>query len=261
VTKKITSLVELQRHFIAAIIDEVPTVLLESVHDTESGLNARQRMNIYKNNVFATLTDALKKTYASILSLVGEEAFTVVARKYITQYPSISRNLYDFGDKFSLLLESLSATVSLPYLSDMAQLDWMYRQVLHETENTPLDMHALQSISSEKYPALKFNLKSASRLLASRFPLLKMWHLCRGKAEEIVHLDEGGDKLLITRHASLAMTIEKLTEGEFALLSAFKEHLPFEKACVLALQAEPVFNIEAFLQKQVLTGMIAAFSF
>jgi hypothetical protein len=179
----------------------------------------------------------------------------------MTQYPSISRNIYDFGDRFPLFLESLSAISSLPYLSDMARLDWAYHQVLHEAENRPFDMHALQSISPEKYPVLKFSLKSASRLLASRFPLLKMWCLCREKEEELVHLDEGGHQLLIMRHVSLTMTIEKLTAGEFVLLSAFKAQLSFEKACVLALKAEPVFNIEVFLQKQILAGTIAAFSF
>jgi len=72
-------LYELQHQFINAILHE-----------------SDERLNIYKNNFFITLTSVLKKIYRSIFILIGEEAFTLAAREYIQLHPSYKRkNLYE----------------------------------------------------------------------------------------------------------------------------------------------------------------------
>lgn len=250
---------ELQHQFINAMMNEAQTSLLNSIKQNK--LTAGQCLNIYKNNVLITLTQVLKDIYPAIVSLVGEESFMAVAQQYITQYPSTSRNVHDFGDKFPAFLEDYAPARSLPYLPDVARLAWSYHEVFHEEVPCAFELNELSLISAAQYPLLKFSLTPASRLLASRFPLLKIWRLCQEEQAEEVNLDEGGDKLLVVRSTSLEITIEKLTAGEFALLSAFENQVNFETACLLALSAEPVFNIDTALQKHVLSGSIAAFSF
>ena len=62
-----------------------------------NGLSAARRLQVYRNNVFASLTGALRACYPVINRLVGERFFDLAAKHYIRYYPSSSGNLHELG--------------------------------------------------------------------------------------------------------------------------------------------------------------------
>ncbi len=245
---------DLQRYFKDSIFNKNEQL---NIFINENNLTAEKRLQIYRNNIFITLTTALRNIYPSIQRLVGEEFFAGLANKYIRVHPSTSGNLHAFGDKFAEFISVFPPAQTLSYLPDVARLEWAYHEVFHGEDYISFDINKLKSIPKEKYGNIKFKLNPNCRLFAFRFPIVHIWQICKietnNQAE--VNLAEGGEKVLVIRR-QLEVTFEKLTEGEFVLLSALKRGIIFAEACALALHAELRLDVNIFLQKHILSGTI-----
>lgn len=227
----------------------------------ENGLTAKNRLQIYRNNIFTTLTETLKNIYPVIESLVGEDFFAGVASHYMTLYPPISGDLNEFGHLFPEFLSQFKPAQSLPYLCDVANLEWAYHEVFSEERGSLFDFEKLEAVPEKKYNIIKFKLHPASRLLSSSFPILDIWRLCqvRNGNEETVDIAKGGQEIFIIRR-QLEVTFEIVSKGEFALLSALKNGALFADACSDALRAESGIDINHCLQKHLLQCSIVSFS-
>jgi hypothetical protein len=219
-----------------------------------------ERLQVYRNNVFVSLTQALAAVYPVLVRLVGEDYFGQAARRFIRQHPSRSGNLHDFGRELAGFLARLPEAGSLPYLADVAALEWAWHEAFHAADAPPLDAARLAAMSEEEVAALRFRLHPAARLVASRYPVLAIWETNQegAPAEGEVCLDAGADWLLIARR-SLARTIERLTPGEHALLAALGSGAPLAEACEAAAAASPDIDLEAamarFVADQVLVQL------
>ena len=81
-------------------------------------------VEVYRNNFRGNLHDTLETAYPVIVQLVGSDFFKWLARKFIEQYPSRSGNLHCYGSEMADFLVHLAAVRHLPYLPDMARLEW-----------------------------------------------------------------------------------------------------------------------------------------
>ena len=120
------SLRELQRSFATGVLhDDVTTVGGLLVPGDFSG---ESRLQIYRNNVFTSLTDALEDIYPVVARLVGNEFFSYAAHEYIVRYPSRSGNLHEFGDRLPGFLGGFPPAKDLGYLADVAHLEWTWHE-------------------------------------------------------------------------------------------------------------------------------------
>lgn len=249
---------ELQRAFAEAILEPGKDAVEGAiVADTFS---ASSHLRIYQNNVFTSLTDALSHIYPVVVRLVGEEFFAYAARQYIGQHPSRSGNLHDFGADLPIFLAVFPATANLPYLPDVARLEWARHQAFHAAEHPPLALERLAAVPAERYMDLRFILHPAVGLVTSDYPILRIWEVNQPehKGEETVHLDSGGGQWLVRRR-TLSVEIMSLEAGEGALLTAMDGRTPFGVACESALATVEAFDITACLQKHVLGHTVVDF--
>lgn len=256
------SLHKLQIAFQHALLTPEKTPLSAYIH--QNGLTANQRIQIYQNNLFFTLTSALKKTYPTVYQLAGESFFSTIAKHYMIRYPSTFADLNFFGIHFGKFLAIFPVTKSLVYLKEMALLEWACHEVFREKEVEHFDLDKLKIIPENRYHQLKFKLNPACRLLACQYPILSIWKRCQKQPVNRMHIENNlakkEEKILIIRR-SLDITFEKLKEGEFSLLSAFGKGLTFNKACALALKSDRTFNIENYLKQAILKKVIVDFHF
>jgi hypothetical protein len=126
------SLRDLQERFAEAVFN--PRSYGLDLPIRENGLNGRRRLRIYCNNVFASLTEALRACYPVVERLVGVGFFAYVANRYIRSHPSTSGDLQEFGSEFPEFLEDFPTTRALVYLSDVARLEWARQYVYHALE-------------------------------------------------------------------------------------------------------------------------------
>ncbi len=201
---------DLQQAFTQEIFQETGPGISHAIR--ANGLSGVRRLQIYRNNMVTSLTEALQAIYPVIQRLVGEGFFAYAANQYLHQHPSTSGNLHDFGHAFSEFLRTFEPTSTMAYIPDVADLEWAYHSVFHAADHSPLDLTALAQIPQERHEELKFQLHPASRLLCSEYPILRIWQVNQDdyNGDQTVDLNQGGVKLLITRQTNLVIQIQTL---------------------------------------------------
>ncbi|NNM56827.1 DNA-binding domain-containing protein [Acidocella sp.] len=107
---------------------------------------AEARMAIYRNNVLGNLAACLQIAYPAVEKLVGADCFAGLCRDFIQARPPVCANLYEYGAEFAIYLEASKSLKSLPYLADVARLEWAVNIALHAAETPPLDPGALAGV-------------------------------------------------------------------------------------------------------------------
>lgn len=248
------SLRELQSAFADAVFQPQDTSTLAPIapYIQDRGFSAAQRLQIYRNNLYASLTGALQAVYPVIARLVGAEFFTHAARAYIRRHPSTAANLHEYGHAFADFFADFPGAADLPYLPDTARLEWAYHTVFHAADHAPLALDALARVPAEQYPRLRFQLHPACRLLASDYPVLKIWQVNQPDyaGDPTVDLAVGGVHLLVIRRG-LTLYLEPLSPGEYAFLQACAQGRTFAHASKQALHAEAALDLGTCLRRQV----------
>lgn len=248
----------LQLDFTQAVFGTPPAGLKETIR--AGNLSAERRLAIYRNNVFANLREALGAVYPVVERLVGAEFFAHAANAFIRESPSTSGDIEDYGEEFADFLAHFPEAQTLAYLPDTARLEWAYHQVFHAAEHAPLQLEKLAGIPPEAYGQLRFELHPASALLASAYPVQRIWETNQPdyRGDETVDLALGGVKLLLLRRG-FKVEMRPLSAGEFALLAGFATGRTVTEAFGTALEVEPGFELDAFLARHLADGTIIDF--
>ena len=244
---------ELQQRFGQALVGH-PAGLPIRGH----GLNGEQRLQVYRNNMLSAITEALRAVYPVTERLVGKEFFRAAADTYLKSNPSRSGNIQDYGGAFSQFLGSFEPAAGLPYLPDVAALEWRRVQTALAPPHGPMDLAALARVPPELQPELHFRHQPAARAFCSRYPVLTIWEYCQS-ADPVgdLDIDLAGECVLFARPA-LDVYMRRLTVGEYTFLHQLCSGHSFEEACVEALRAEPDFEVERrfaeLVREEILTG-------
>ena len=118
-------MVTTQQAFATALLDPSTNVAALPIWK-HCDVNAR--FTIYRNNVAASLVSAVTATFPVCVELVGEEFFSLMALEFIRAHPPTSRILAYYGGAFADYVRHFPPAASLPYLADIANLE--YRRVL-----------------------------------------------------------------------------------------------------------------------------------
>lgn len=245
-----SSLRDLQAAFVAGVFDVAHAGAQAMVRG--GAMAPQARLAIYRNNIFHNYHQALRDVYPVVERLVGEDFFHLAARRYIPLHPSRDGNLHSFGAAFGNFLDGFPPAAQLPYLGDVARLEWHVHEAFHAADHAAMSLDRLGSVPPQQLPLLTFTLHPACRLLESRFPVNLIWQANQGEAgaEEAVDLDVGGVCLLL-RRPGYAVEVEAVAAAEFGLLSALSQGLPLRQALERAFAASPDFDLAAFLRQRI----------
>lgn len=133
------SLKNLQLGFLEAMQHDTDIILpwIES-----NQITILKRLSIYQQNIRLNLLHVLEEIYPIVKLCVGEEFFQSLCQVYIQHYPSKSGNLEIYGKEFSDFIKEFEHTQSLPYLTDVAQYEWL-THLSHNAPDAPLVIHEI----------------------------------------------------------------------------------------------------------------------
>lgn len=249
------SLLELQQAFTASILGE-PQASLETLVGSR-GLTADARLQIYRNVVFNNLSNALATAYPVIKALVGEAFFEAAAARYIRRRPSSSGKLQEYGAAFPDLLEHMPEAGGLPYLPDVARLEWARQECALAPLENPLDPALLAATPEAERLALRLCIQTAIRHVHSPFPILDIWLYCQEAQEERLNIDAEGQHVVVWR-SGRQIAMQAIDEGLERFLRALGERQTLEAACMAALETNPDFDASAaiawLLREGIATG-------
>ena len=242
----------------AAISSRNPTAIADLVWP--NGLGSAERVRLYQNSVFLGLTQALTDAYPVVERLVGDTFFRLAARRFIQRYASTCGDRHEFGRELAGFLAESSGEHGLPYLTDVAALEWACHEVCGAGVAPPLDLARLARVPDEEQDGLRLRLHPARRLIASRYPVLAIWEANRSDAPPVdpIDLDAGADFLLVGRR-DLECRIERITPGEFAFLAEIHEGATLDQACQAAASADTDIDIGGAVRRFVADDTIAGF--
>ena len=251
------SLRELQRDFAAALITGDEQALQQYVIGAHS-LDAGAALAVYRNNTFSNYRKALRDDYPAVLALVGEKFFDGACDAYTRAQPSQSGDLNDFGVMFRSFLQQWQPAQQLPYLPDVARLEWAIHMAFNATDVPPLALESLAHLPPETVPQLHLDLHPSAVLLHSPYPVFKIWQMSMNGTDERVDLAAGDDRLLVIRRSG-TVEIERIAPGEFAALQALADGCELAEAHARGVAADATFDLGACLQRHVLAQTIVSF--
>jgi hypothetical protein len=225
-----------------------------------NGFTPEQRLNVYRNNTQLGLTEALRDGYPVVNKLVGTEFFNQLARSYIRRYPPKAGCLLCYGGGFAEFIQDYQPANGLPYLPDVARLEWLWHEAFHEADAFALDMAKLATMAPEAYDKLGFVLHPSARFLASDFPILKIWQANQEgyESDGRINLDEGGCRLLVYR-PQLEVVIIPLDETDYLFLTLLDRKQTLTQAVEHVLSLVPKFNVQTVLKHWIGNGLITDF--
>lgn len=243
-----TGLWQMQRRLAAAVVHREASAIDGWLAGDPA--RAAARISVYSNNHHLGLRDALTAIYPVVGRVLGSECFELLARDYVDTYPKPSGNLLDFGEFLAELIAETSALSALPYLADLARLEWQLHQVDHAADSAPeqrLSLASLAALDDRALATLRLRRGPATQLFQSRFPVLRIWHSNQDREPTPVSLSEGGVKCLLLR-AGLELRFEVLSDAEFAFLAALDQY-PACIAAEVALQLDARFDLALTLAR------------
>jgi len=250
----VPALRDLQRDFAAYLVAGEETPLLDQVADAR--VSAAQCLNIHRNNVAITLGEALAGVYPVVQQLVGSAFFADAAKKYSRAHPCRSGNLHDFGREFPAALAADERLKQLPYLPDVAALEWAFHEAFHGPHAPGLDPGRLRQWSAMQFPGLRFSLHPGMGLLGSQHPVLTIWEAHQAEQlPEALDLGIGAEYVLLTR-PQLEVELHRLTAAEFTFLRALGNDATLEQATDAAIVCDDSFDLESRLTALVAGGVI-----
>jgi hypothetical protein len=239
---------ELQQTIARSILADRPEALAAIVR--EDGLAFDKRLQVYRNNTIISLTEALRATYPVVAALVGEKFFGFAAKAFISGDPPQAPRLAEYGGGFAAFLATFESARTLPYLADVAALEWAMNEL------TPQD---LSTVPQENAPSIVLELRRSCRLLQSKYRIDRLWqaHQPGGSLQDLA-ID--GDCHLLVYRPQDDVEMMTLDAVGFALLSRIGEGATLEAAYETAAGIDPVFDLSGALGIHLTRGVFGSYT-
>ena len=253
------SLHELQRRFSAAAIFHDPAAAA-SLGVVAGSLSPAARLGVYRNNILGNYRKVLAATYPVAKRLVGVAFFDAASDQFVRAYPSRRGDVNRYGAEFADFLLSYPPARELAYLPDVARLEWAIDQGNIAADALPLDFGALAAVDPQTLAELRLGLHPSARLIASPFPILRIWQTNQPgyEGDDRVDLGEGGDTLLVLR-TSQGVAVERVGVAIHAFLAALAANASLAQAAAHAAKVDDRFDLAAVLREYVVNHTIVAF--
>ena len=248
---------ELQQAIAHGILTDQPEALAAILR--EDGLTFDKRLQVYRNNTILSLTEALKATFPVAAALVGEKFFGFAAKIFISGNPPQAPRLAEYGSGFSEFLAGFEPARTIPYLADVAALEWAMNEAHHAPHDAALTPLDLAAVPQENAASLVLELRRSCRLLHSKYRVDRLWqaHQPGGSLQDLA-ID--GDCHLLVYRPQDDVEMMTLDAAGFALLSRVGEGASLEAAYEAAAMIDPAFDLSGALGIHLARGVFGGYA-
>lgn len=214
------SLQDLQRWMKSRIVPRgaEPSGAPLDILNPQRGTPGAERLAVYAGGYVARIHQSLAEAYEAVRHVVGERAFSDLAHGYAERHPSHDSNLSLAGRHLPGFLADHPLTSKLPFLPDLARLEWLVRQAFHAFDEPPLDPRRLSQLPLEDWQRARLVFQPSVGLVASAWPVLDIWaSRTRPRSEINIDLVNRPQRVLVFRQG-LEVRCELLDAWQHALL-------------------------------------------
>jgi len=165
------ALEQLQAQFAAGILGGERGIL--AALRPGAGLDAGERLGVYREAYRARLVDALADSFGHTLRYLGEDAFRALALAYVETHVPAASSIRWYGATLPAWLRRACGDDGA--LAELAGLDWALRAAFDSLDAEPLGAEALTTLSAADWDRVGFRLHPSLRLLALRWNAVARW--------------------------------------------------------------------------------------
>jgi hypothetical protein len=201
---------------------------------------AERRFAVYRNTVAAGLIEALAARFPVVERLVGEDFFLAMAQAYVTQEPPRSPLLFRYGGSFADFIAGFGPAAPLPYLRDMARLEYAQGLAYHAADREPLPPASFAALDRGRLADFRVELHPSVFIVGSSYPVMSIW--LANQAETVVPLRHRGAETALVSRPFLDVETRRLQPGTDAFLSALQARASIGEAVAAGEAASPSFS-------------------
>lgn len=225
----------------ALLRPELPTPadIIAPAHDS-----ATRRFAVYRNNVIASLSDALDTAFPAIRALLGDTNSRNIAGVYCRAHPPTSPIMQQFGADFGVFLGGFEPVKRFPYLTDIAKIEIALRQAYHPADNSGDAAVTLSTYTPDQIARARFTFAPAVQLIDSAYPIYDIWNKAHDPKYAITHQ---GQSVVIMR-PEFDPFPHLLSHAEHLFLRLMMDQSNLGDAAEHASQHDPNFDLSQILQ-------------
>lgn len=216
-----------QDNFTAALSNED-----SPIPDNITGSDEK-RFNVYRNNVTMSLIEAIEDGFPLVQQLVGGDFFRALAQVYCKQHLPKSPVMLWYGANFGDFLETFPPAQQVPYLADMARLEYAQRLATHAAD---APWYKPENLDSTELLEMRVRFHPSLHWLSSPYPLFDLWY--RSRHDGAYPIGESAQDVIIYRPDHTPI-IAELPEGGAVFIEALAQEQTFIRAAEAALESNP----------------------
>ena len=216
------SLRELQRWMVSRILppERAAGATAQVGLHPQGGDPGAERLSVYSGGYLARMEEALEEAYPAVRQVTGRRGFHALAHDYAAGHPSHSYNLSRAGIHLSEFLGTHPLTSELPFLPDLARLEWAVVEAFHSFDQPPLDPARLAAIPPEGWERIRLDFQPSVRLVSSAWPILDIWEARDKPVSEVKIALAGRPQRVMVSRQALQVRCELLDERQENALAA-----------------------------------------
>lgn len=224
-----------------------------------NGSDPAQRLAVHRNNVMISLIDALATSFPVAQELVGEAFFRAMAAEFVRRQPPRCRVLARYGDRLPDFIADFEPARSVPYLADLARLEFARIQAYHAADAEALSPAAAAAALRDGADVGRLFLicHPSVRALASRFAVVSIWAAHQGQGE-LTEVDPLLPESALVLRDGLDVLVLRLPAGAERFVAALQQGRTLAEAVATALTDAPDFDLQATLTLLVRHGALCA---
>lgn len=188
-----------------------------------------EQLSIYRGSIFGGLKKALAETYPVTKELVGDDFFNMLLGQYIKTYPCKVHDLNDYGEELPEFIQNLKQARSIPYLADVALLEWHCNVILN-TKVQKNNLADLSFLNVQEKIQLRLSLQNGSTLFQSCYPVDKIWGFHQNDSDDELEIVEELVSLLVWKNEH-EVRVERLSIEQFYFLEQINRGITFVDVC------------------------------
>lgn len=214
-----------------------------------NGSDPNQRFAVYRNNIVASLIDALSATFPVCQQLVGEAFFRAMARVFVVAQPPRSQILTFYGREFPAFIETFTPAASVPYLADVARLEMLRLDAFHSADVEPLVSEEIAGVLSdpERLPGLRMGIHPSAAVLQSRFAVFSLWAAHQQAKPDLAGVDSRQSQTVLVLRAGLDVQCMEVATATGVFLDRVIHNETLSQAEQDAKACDPGFDLIAAL--------------
>lgn len=216
---------------------------------------------VYRNSVLAGAVEALRGNFPSVEALVGPGWMQDAAAAYAQRTPPGDPRLIHYGAAFPDFLEPLQYRYNVPYLADVARLDFAWCEAFAAPQEPSLALTDLAGMTATDLANTCLAPRSSVRWRwFARHPVFTLWHHSREGLSWPQHQPWVAEGALLSGTQE-GVAYQALEVGGCAFLDACAQGRVLEQASAAALTAQPDLDFTPLLGRLLAAQAFRPLSF